>query len=162
MGRFAGWRCRVIRRISTAPIKLALELFPHNEILNKWMRLARGRFAFQGLPARICWLGYGERAEMGLALNELVRKGRTVGAGGDRARSSRYRVRWRALIARQKRCWMGRMLWRIGRFLNALLNTASGASWVSFHHGGGVGMGYSLHAGSGNGGGWNGECTRSG
>src|SRR5258708_17692595 len=55
--------------------KLALELFPHNEILNKWMRLARGRFAFQGLPARICWLGYGERAEMGLALNELVRKG---------------------------------------------------------------------------------------
>jgi urocanate hydratase len=126
--------------------KLALELFPHNEILNKWMRLARGRFAFQGLPARICWLGYGERAEMGLALNELVRKGELsapVAIGRDHldtgSVASPYRETERMLDGSDAVAD-----WPI---LNALLNTASGASWVSFHHGGGVGMGYSLHAG---------------
>jgi urocanate hydratase len=126
--------------------RLALELFPHNEILNKWMRLARGRFAFQGLPARICWLGYGERVEMGLALNELVRKGELsapVAIGRDHldtgSVASPYRETERMLDGSDAVAD-----WPI---LNALLNTASGASWVSFHHGGGVGMGYSLHAG---------------
>ena len=126
--------------------KLALELFPHNEILNKWMRLARGRFAFQGLPARICWLGYGERAEMGEALNELVRKDELsapVAIGRDHldtgSVASPYRETERMLDGSDAVAD-----WPI---LNALLNTASGASWVSFHHGGGVGMGYSLHAG---------------
>jgi urocanate hydratase len=126
--------------------RLALELFPHNEILTKWMRLARGRFAFQGLPARICWLNYGERAEMGLALNELVRKGELsapVAIGRDHldtgSVASPYRETERMLDGSDAVAD-----WPI---LNALLNTASGASWVSFHHGGGVGMGYSLHAG---------------
>ena len=126
--------------------KLALDLFPHNEILNRWMRLARNRFAFQGLPARICWLGYGERAEMGLALNELVRKGELsapVAIGRDHldtgSVASPYRETERMLDGSDAVAD-----WPI---LNALLNTASGASWVSFHHGGGVGMGYSLHAG---------------
>ena len=126
--------------------RLALELFPHNEILNKWMRLARGRFAFQGLPARICWLGYGERAEMGEALNELVGKGELsapVAIGRDHldtgSVASPYRETERMLDGSDAVAD-----WPI---LNALLNTASGASWVSFHHGGGVGMGYSLHAG---------------
>jgi len=126
--------------------ELALELFPHNEILNRWMRLARGRFAFQGLPARICWLGYGERAEMGAALNELVRKGELsapVAIGRDHldtgSVASPYRETERMLDGSDAIAD-----WPI---LNALLNTASGASWVSFHHGGGVGMGYSLHAG---------------
>jgi urocanate hydratase len=126
--------------------RLALELFPHNEILTKWMRLARGRFAFQGLPARICWLNYGERAEMGLALNELVRKGELsapVAIGRDHldtgSVASPYRETEKMLDGSDAVAD-----WPI---LNALLNTASGASWVSFHHGGGVGMGYSLHAG---------------
>jgi urocanate hydratase len=126
--------------------RLALELFPQNEILTKWMRLARGRFAFQGLPARICWLNYGERAEMGLALNELVRKGELsapVAIGRDHldtgSVASPYRETERMLDGSDAVAD-----WPI---LNALLNTASGASWVSFHHGGGVGMGYSLHAG---------------
>jgi urocanate hydratase len=126
--------------------ELALELFPHNEILNRWMRLARGRFAFQGLPARICWLGYGERAQMGEAINELVRKGELsapVAIGRDHldtgSVASPYRETERMLDGSDAIAD-----WPI---LNALLNTASGASWVSFHHGGGVGMGYSLHAG---------------
>jgi urocanate hydratase len=126
--------------------ELALELFPKNEILNRWMRLARGRFAFQGLPARICWLGYGERAEMGEAMNELVRRGELsapVAIGRDHldtgSVASPYRETERMLDGSDAVAD-----WPI---LNALLNTASGASWVSFHHGGGVGMGYSLHAG---------------
>jgi len=126
--------------------ELALELFPHNEILNRWMRLARGRFAFQGLPARICWLGYGERAQMGEAINHLVRVGELaapVAIGRDHldtgSVASPYRETERMLDGSDAVAD-----WPI---LNALLNTASGASWVSFHHGGGVGMGYSLHAG---------------
>jgi len=126
--------------------ELALELFPKNEILNRWMRLARNRFAFQGLPARICWLGYGERAQMGEAINELVRKGEIsapVAIGRDHldtgSVASPYRETERMLDGSDAVAD-----WPI---LNALLNTASGASWVSFHHGGGVGMGYSLHAG---------------
>jgi urocanate hydratase len=126
--------------------ELALELFPDNEILNRWMRLARGRFAFQGLPARICWLGYGERARMGEAMNDLVRKGELsapVAIGRDHldtgSVASPYRETEKMLDGSDAVAD-----WPI---LNALLNTASGATWVSFHHGGGVGMGYSLHAG---------------
>jgi urocanate hydratase len=126
--------------------RLALELFPDNEILHRWMQLARGRFAFQGLPARICWLGLGERAEMGEAMNDLVRSGELsapVAIGRDHldtgSVASPYRETERMLDGSDAVAD-----WPI---LNALLNTASGASWVSFHHGGGVGMGYSLHAG---------------
>ena len=126
--------------------ELALELFPDNEILTRWLRLARGRFAFQGLPARICWLGYGERARMGEAINDLVRKGEIsapVAIGRDHldtgSVASPYRETEKMLDGSDAVAD-----WPI---LNALLNTASGATWVSFHHGGGVGMGYSLHAG---------------
>ena len=126
--------------------ELALELFPDNEILTRWLRLARGRFAFQGLPARICWLGYGERARMGEAMNDLVRKGELsapVAIGRDHldtgSVASPYRETEKMLDGSDAVAD-----WPI---LNALLNTASGATWVSFHHGGGVGMGYSLHAG---------------
>ena len=126
--------------------ELALELFPENEILTRWLRLARGRFAFQGLPARICWLGYGERARMGEAINELVRKGEIsapIAMGRDHldtgSVASPYRETEKMLDGSDAVAD-----WPI---LNALLNTASGATWVSFHHGGGVGMGYSLHAG---------------
>ena len=126
--------------------ELALELFPANEILTRWLRLARGRFAFQGLPARICWLGYGERARMGAAINELVRKGEIsapIAMGRDHldagSVASPYRETEKMLDGSDAVAD-----WPI---LNALLNTASGATWVSFHHGGGVGMGYSLHAG---------------
>ncbi len=126
--------------------ELALELFPENEILTKWMRLARGRFAFQGLPARICWLGYGERARMGEAINHLVKKGELsapIAMGRDHldtgSVASPYRETEKMLDGSDAVAD-----WPI---LNALLNTSSGATWVSFHHGGGVGMGYSLHAG---------------
>ncbi len=126
--------------------KLALELFPDNEILTRWLRLARGRFAFQGLPARICWLGYGERQRMGEAINDLVRKGEIsapIAMGRDHldagSVASPYRETEKMLDGSDAVAD-----WPI---LNALLNTASGATWVSFHHGGGVGMGYSLHAG---------------
>ncbi len=126
--------------------ELALELFPDNEILTRWLRLARGRFAFQGLPARICWLGFGERARMGAAINDLVRKGEIsapIAMGRDHldtgSVASPYRETEKMLDGSDAVAD-----WPI---LNALLNTASGATWVSFHHGGGVGMGYSLHAG---------------
>ncbi|HUB00672.1 MAG TPA: urocanate hydratase [Terracidiphilus sp.] len=126
--------------------QLALELFPDNEILTRWLRLARGRFAFQGLPARICWLGCGERARMGAAINDLVRRGEIsapIAMGRDHldtgSVASPYRETEKMLDGSDAVAD-----WPI---LNALLNTASGATWVSFHHGGGVGMGYSLHAG---------------
>jgi urocanate hydratase len=126
--------------------ELALELFPENEILNRWLRLARGRFALQGLPARICWLGLGERARMGAAINDLVRRGEIsapIAMGRDHldtgSVASPYRETEKMIDGSDAVAD-----WPI---LNALLNTASGATWVSFHHGGGVGMGYSLHAG---------------
>jgi len=126
--------------------ELALELFPDNEILTRWLRLARGKFAYQGLPSRICWLGYGERARMGEAMNELVRKGEIsapVAIGRDHldtgSVASPYRETEKMLDGSDAVAdWP---------LLNFALNTASGATWVSFHHGGGVGMGYSLHAG---------------
>ena len=125
---------------------LALELFPEDRTLDRWLRLARDRVQFQGLPARICWLGYGERAEMGEAINDLVKRGdlkAPVAIGRDHLDTGSVASPFRETEAmRDGSDAVGD--WPI---LNALLNTASGASWVSFHHGGGVGIGYSLHAG---------------
>ena len=125
---------------------LALELFPEDKTLNRWLRLARDRIQFQGLPARICWLGYGERAEMGDAINEMVRRGdleAPIAIGRDHLDTGSVASPFRETEA-MKDGTDAVADWPI---LNALLNTASGASWVSFHHGGGVGIGYSLHAG---------------
>jgi urocanate hydratase len=126
--------------------KAILELFPDNERLRKWITMAGERVAFQGLPARICWLGYGERHLAGLKFNEMVASGELkapVVIGRDHLDCGSVASPYRETEA---------MLdgsdaiadWAI---LNALVNTASGATWVSFHHGGGVGMGRSLHAG---------------
>ena len=125
---------------------LALELFPADSTLNRWLRLARERVQFQGLPARICWLGYGERAEMGEAINELVKRGdlkAPVAIGRDHLDTGSVASPFRETEAMRD----GSDAVADWPILNALLNTASGASWVSFHHGGGVGIGYSLHAG---------------
>jgi len=123
-----------------------LAAFPRNESLRRWIKLAGERVAFQGLPARICWLGYGERDEMGRRFNWLVRKGK-VGApiviGRDHLDCGSVASPNRETEAMRD----GTDAVADWPILNALVNTASGASWVSFHHGGGVGMGYSLHAG---------------
>jgi urocanate hydratase len=125
---------------------LALELFPGDKTLNRWLRLARERIHFQGLPARICWLGYGERAEMGEAINELVKRGELkapIAIGRDHLDTGSVASPYRETEGMKD----GSDAVADWPILNALLNTASGASWVSFHHGGGVGIGYSLHAG---------------
>jgi len=125
---------------------LVLEMFPENESLNRWIRMAREKIHFQGLPARICWLGYGERAAFGLRLNELVGRGRIqapIVIGRDHLDCGSVASPYRETEAMRDTS-DAVADWPI---LNALLNTASGASWVSFHHGGGVGIGYSLHAG---------------
>jgi len=125
---------------------LALELFPDDRTLNRWLRLARERVHFQGLPARICWLGYGERAEMGEAINDLVKRGdlkAPIAIGRDHLDTGSVASPFRETEAMKD----GSDAVADWPILNALLNTASGASWVSFHHGGGVGIGYSLHAG---------------
>jgi len=124
----------------------ALELFPENRSLQRWIRLAREKVRFQGLPARICWLGFGERAAMGLRINELVNKGTLkapVVIGRDHMDAGSVASPYRETEAMRD----GSDAIADWPILNALLNTASGASWVSFHHGGGVGIGYSLHAG---------------
>ncbi len=125
---------------------LALELFPEDRSLNRWLRLARDRVRFQGLPARICWLGYGERAEMGEGINDLVRRGdlkAPIAIGRDHLDAGSVASPFRETEGMKD----GSDAVADWPILNALLNTASGASWVSFHHGGGVGIGYSLHAG---------------
>ena len=125
---------------------LVLELFPDNAHLRRWITLAQERVAFQGLPARICWLGQGERARFGGALNELVRRGELsapIVIGRDHLDTGSVASPFRE--TENMRDGSDAIAdWAI---LNALLNTASGASWVSFHHGGGVGIGNSLHAG---------------
>ncbi len=126
--------------------EMVLRLFPGNESLNRWIKLAREKVHFQGLPARICWLGYGERDKMGLEINAAVRSGK-IGApiviGRDHLDCGSVASPYRETEAMKdgSDCIAD---WPI---LNALLNTASGASWVSFHHGGGVGIGLALHAG---------------
>jgi urocanate hydratase len=125
---------------------LVLELFPHDEHLARWIRLAQKRVKFQGLPARICWLGYGEREKFGLALNELVAKGELkapVVMGRDHLDCGSVASPYRETEAMRD----GSDAVADWAFLNALVNTASGASWVSIHNGGGVGIGYSQHAG---------------
>jgi urocanate hydratase len=126
--------------------RLALELFPHDEILKRWLELARGRVHFQGLPARICWLGYPERAEFGAALNRLVGSGKIkapVVIGRDHLDTGSVASPYRETEGMRD----GSDAIADWPLLNALLNTAAGASWVSIHNGGGVGIGYSLHAG---------------
>src|SRR5215468_3248442 len=125
---------------------LVLELFPENRILRRWIELARKRIKFQGLPARICWLGYGERAQFGLAMNDLVKKGKIkapIVIGRDHLDCGSVASPFRE-TENMKDGSDAVADWPI---LNALLNTAAGASWVSVHNGGGVGIGYSQHAG---------------
>jgi urocanate hydratase len=125
---------------------LVLELFPDDEHLRRWIGMARERIAFQGLPARICWLGQGERARFGTALNDLVASGELsapVVIGRDHLDTGSVASPYRETEAMKD----GSDAIADWPILNALLNTASGASWVSFHHGGGVGIGRSLHAG---------------
>ena len=123
-----------------------LETFPHDAQLRRWITLARERVKSQGLPARICWLGYGERARLGLVFNELVRSGRVkapIVIGRDHLDSGSVASPNRETEAMRD----GSDAVADWPILNALLNAVSGATWVSVHHGGGVGMGYSIHAG---------------
>ncbi len=123
-----------------------LELFPENELLRRWIEMAESRVPFQGLPARICWLGYGERSKAGLAFNDLVRSGRVrapIVIGRDHLDSGSVASPNRETESMRD----GSDAIADWPLLNALVNTASGASWVSIHHGGGTGIGYSQHAG---------------
>jgi urocanate hydratase len=125
---------------------LVLEMFPDNRILSRWINLARKRIKFQGVPARICWLGYGERAQFGLAINDLVKKGKLkapIVIGRDHLDCGSVASPYRETESMKD----GSDAVADWPLLNALLNTASGASWVSIHNGGGVGIGYSQHAG---------------
>jgi len=121
-------------------------LFPEDEHLRRWLRLARERIPFQGLPARICWLGYGERARAGLRFNEMVARGEVsapIVIGRDHLDAGSV-----ASPNRETEAMLdGSDAISDWPILNALLNTACGATWVSFHHGGGVGIGFSQHAG---------------
>lgn len=126
--------------------QLMRELFPEDEKLMRWLDMATEKIAFQGLPSRIAWLGYGERAKMGLALNELVRKGEISAPlviGRDHLDSGSVASPNRETESMKD----GSDAVGDWAILNALINTAAGGSWISVHHGGGVGMGYSLHAG---------------
>jgi urocanate hydratase len=126
--------------------QLVLELFPEDEALRRWITLAREKVQFQGLPSRICWLGYGERARFGLALNELVRRGEIsapIVIGRDHLDSGSVASPNRETESMRD----GSDAIADWPILNALVNTAAGASWVSVHHGGGVGIGFSIHAG---------------
>jgi urocanate hydratase len=125
---------------------LVLELFPTDENLRRWINMAREQVAFQGLPARICWLGYGERARFGLAINELVKTGKIKGPiviGRDHLDCGSVASPNRETEAMRD----GSDAIADWPILNALINAVNGASWVSVHHGGGVGIGYSIHAG---------------
>src|SRR4051812_12806862 len=126
--------------------ELIKKMFPENKSLQRWLKLAKERIAFQGLPARICWLGQGEREKAGLAFNELVRTGKVkapIVIGRDHLDTGSV-----ASPNRETEAMMdGSDAVADWPILNALVNTAGGASWVSLHHGGGVGMGYSIHAG---------------
>ena len=126
--------------------ELVLELFPEDEALGRWIRMASEQVAFQGLPARICWLGQGERAKFGLAINELVARGEVrapIVIGRDHLDTGSVASPFRETEGMRD----GSDAIADWPVLNAMLNVASGASWVSFHHGGGVGIGDSLHAG---------------
>jgi len=122
------------------------ELFPENDRLQRWLRMAEDRVAFQGLPARICWLGYGERAQAGLRFNQMVASGEVAGPiviGRDHLDAGSVASPYRETEGMRD----GSDAIADWPILNALVNTAAGAHWVSVHHGGGVGIGYSIHAG---------------
>ena len=126
--------------------RLAMEMFPKNEALQRWFSLAKSRIHFQGLPARICWLGYGERAEFGVAINQLVKKGELkapIVIGRDHLDCGSVASPNRETEGMKD----GTDAVADWALLNAMLNTAAGASWVSIHNGGGVGIGFSQHAG---------------
>jgi len=126
--------------------ELVLKMFPENRILSRWINLARKRIKFQGLPSRICWLGYGERAQFGMAINDLVKQGKIkapIVMGRDHLDCGSVASPFRETESMKD----GSDAVADWPLLNALLNTASGASWVSIHNGGGVGIGYSQHAG---------------
>jgi urocanate hydratase len=126
--------------------RLVLSLFPQDEALQRWIKLAGERIHFQGLPARICWLGYGQRAKLGLAINELVRSGEIsapIVIGRDHLDTGSVASPYRETEGMMD----GSDAVADWPLLNALVNTAAGASWVSIHNGGGVGIGYSQHAG---------------
>ena len=123
-----------------------MDLFPDNDRLHKWMRGARDKISFQGLPARICWLGYGERDKAGLRFNDLVASGKIsapIVIGRDHLDCGSVASPYRETEAMLD----GSDAIADWPLLNAMINTASGASWVSIHHGGGVGIGRSIHAG---------------
>jgi len=126
--------------------ELIMNMFPHNKGMIRWMKMAKEKIAFQGLPARICWLGQGEREKAGLAFNELVKTGKVkapIVIGRDHLDTGSV-----ASPNRETEAMLdGSDAVADWPLLNALVNTAGGASWVSLHHGGGVGMGYSIHAG---------------
>ncbi|HEY2117743.1 MAG TPA: urocanate hydratase [Candidatus Acidoferrum sp.] len=126
--------------------QLVLEMFPENEHLKRWITMAQKKVKFQGLPSRICWLGYGERDKFGLALNDLVAKGELkapIVIGRDHLDCGSVASPYRETESMKD----GSDAIADWAFLNALVNTASGATWVSIHNGGGVGIGYSQHAG---------------
>jgi urocanate hydratase len=126
--------------------QLLVELFPENTGLQRWLNMAKERIAFQGLPARICWLGQGEREKAGLAFNQLVKEGKVkapIVIGRDHLDTGSVASPNRETEAMKD----GSDAIADWPILNALINTAGGASWVSLHHGGGVGIGYSIHAG---------------
>jgi urocanate hydratase len=126
--------------------RMLLKLFPHDAALQRWLTVAPDRVAFQGLPARICWLGFGDRSRAGLAINDLVRSGQVkapVVIGRDHLDSGSVASPFRETEAMQD----GSDAIADWPILNALLNVAAGATWVSVHHGGGVGIGNSIHAG---------------
>ena len=123
-----------------------LEAFPEDERLARWIKMAGEKVKFQGLPARICWLGYGDRAKLGLIINDLVRRGEVkapVVIGRDHLDAGSVASPYRETEGMRD----GSDAIADWPILNALLNTAAGATWVSVHHGGGVGIGYSIHAG---------------
>jgi urocanate hydratase len=126
--------------------RAVVQLFPENERLRRWLEMAEERVAYQGLPARICWLGYGERARAGLRFNEMVARGELsapIVIGRDHLDSGSVASPYRETEAMRD----GSDAIADWPILNALVNTAAGAHWVSVHHGGGVGIGYSIHAG---------------
>jgi urocanate hydratase len=126
--------------------RAVMELFPDDDRLHRWLRMAEEKVHFQGLPARICWLGYGRRAKAGIAFNDLVRSGRVrapIVIGRDHLDAGSVASPYRETEAMRD----GSDAIADWPILNALVNTAAGAHWVSVHHGGGVGIGYSIHAG---------------
>jgi urocanate hydratase len=126
--------------------EVIMQMFPENKGMIRWMKIAKEKIAFQGLPARICWLGQGEREKAGLAFNQLVKEGKVkapIVIGRDHLDTGSV-----ASPNRETEAMLdGSDAVADWPILNALVNTAGGASWVSLHHGGGVGMGYSIHAG---------------